>query len=454
MPRRVVWQKNLPSGNSTSTGYNYRFVIPASQQIAGTGGKVRLRFKTYSKTFSKRIFGVSIGERDGSTAGFSGSPTRVTFDGGEEGFDTAWDYEDYYSDWIDYNWDETKDHLIHIYAPTGAGYQYVAVTGGGYRKTTQANETMEVSSSGYTAWNNNAFVVEIETWDDFGEFDSPREYVDIFSGESLSVWTERPIQAAASNKIETSDECYANTYLYRYGTSSVNRTLITLDAIGPCRDVEILSKYRIENNFLADVFGPGFVVRHQTGEFNGIFLAPFRSYDSLYDPDVVTRKCFGLGDVWTLYGSSPVYIQKRDHRNTSWALGSYIQGYSRKWLMIRFRVSGEWVRAKFWSEDQREPDGWCIELRTYKNNEGYVGLMDRSGGYFNVDFFSVAVGGDTAPWPTTGDEPNISTVSSAFIQVLSKESRVIELPSQDVNIQIEDVQVRTTQEVQWQWVIT
>lgn len=64
----------------------------------------------------------------------------------------------------------------------------------------------------------------------------------------------------------------------------------------------------------------------------------------------------------------------------------------------RFRINGTLVQGKIWSYDSIEPTAWSCFANDATNMAGYVGLMvvDASPSWF-CEFFSVAIGGATAP---------------------------------------------------------
>ena len=134
-------------GGNLDQTYNIRMVLPAAS-ISVSGSRIRLFFASY--TNPGVVSGCAIGERSGSTDDFASAPTRVTFDGGSNGC-TIPISGGKYSDWIDFDVDESKDYLVHLYYTGSAGNRGVAqVTLSGtrrYYKTGTGDDTLTQSVS-------------------------------------------------------------------------------------------------------------------------------------------------------------------------------------------------------------------------------------------------------------------------------------------------------------------
>lgn len=67
---------------------------------------------------------------------------------------------------------------------------------------------------------------------------------------------------------------------------------------------------------------------------------------------------------------------------------------------IRFRMAGTALKAKMWRHDASEPASWDVETTDSSNAAGKIGFATFYEAYnFRCDFFSVAIGGGSAPGP-------------------------------------------------------
>ncbi len=126
---------------------NFRMIYSGSEMNM-SGSKIRLTIKAHN-TQNQYIGGVSIGERNGSTIGMISVPTRVTFDGGNSDV-TILAGVDKVSDEIDFEIDETKQYLVHVFHNAGASSYYAyAYTGGRYYIVSNNDDTMVQTPTGY-----------------------------------------------------------------------------------------------------------------------------------------------------------------------------------------------------------------------------------------------------------------------------------------------------------------
>ncbi|MFA5394407.1 MAG: hypothetical protein WC346_00125 [Methanogenium sp.] len=151
------WSLTLTQDYST-TNRNVRSVLAAAN-IATSGAWCRIRIAAHG-TSGTILDGVSIGERDGSTSSTVGTPTRVTFNGGQNSVvigagHSAW------SDWLQFAIDETKDYLVHCKRAGGFNQRGVA-SGYCYYKDTTDDDTLVEDLSGYSEAASTIFVTELE----------------------------------------------------------------------------------------------------------------------------------------------------------------------------------------------------------------------------------------------------------------------------------------------------
>lgn len=143
------WSFNLTGNGNTTAKFNRREIIPAAD-ISASGTAIRLKLKGHNTT-SSIVSAVSIGERSGSTASFTDTPTRVTFNNGETAVVVpAGGYA--YSDWITFALDETKDYLVALARITEVTQYEAEVSSGGgeYSHIASTDETMQTDGSAYS----------------------------------------------------------------------------------------------------------------------------------------------------------------------------------------------------------------------------------------------------------------------------------------------------------------
>jgi len=107
----------------------YRNVVP-STVFSSNGLEIRVQVESHSTT-GIPIDGMSIGERSGSTADYASAPTRITFDSGNNTVVLSAG-EQKWSDWITYAWDNTKDHIVHVWVDDVGGNIYRRYTGSAF----------------------------------------------------------------------------------------------------------------------------------------------------------------------------------------------------------------------------------------------------------------------------------------------------------------------------------
>lgn len=88
------------------------------------------------------------------------------------------------------------------------------------------------------------------------------------------------------------------------------------------------------------------------------------------------------------------------------------------WYYLRFRVNGTTLSAKLWVDGDSEPSAWTMTLTDSSiSAAGWVGVHNQdSTGTRDLDLFSVATNGDTAPLPSVSTTTVIQT-SQAAVEV-------------------------------------
>jgi hypothetical protein len=146
-PPVEIW--NNYDVNTQNWGYmsytrNFRILLqPSDLTGGGKDGQIRILLAAHTSGDCD-INGASIGLRSGSTDDFISTPTRITFDG-DSNTTTLYAGVDKYSDWIDYDLDPSKDHLVHLTASGYGTYCYSVNTN--YRQDTATDYTMTTSVS-------------------------------------------------------------------------------------------------------------------------------------------------------------------------------------------------------------------------------------------------------------------------------------------------------------------
>jgi hypothetical protein len=71
------------------------------------------------------------------------------------------------------------------------------------------------------------------------------------------------------------------------------------------------------------------------------------------------------------------------------------------WFWVRFQLNGTALKAKAWTYGDAEPGTWTVETTDNSHSTGKVGFatFNVTGNYL-CDFFSVALNGATAPFPS------------------------------------------------------
>lgn len=165
MAATLSWSKSLTKSASVSTRNDRQVASGAT----ASGNLVRITIKA-SASANLTVYGCSIGERDGTTGDYASTPTRITFDSGNSGC-TVSAGTTKQSDWVSYNFDHTKTHLMHIYRATG--YIAYATSGEIYYDSNAVDETMDIT--GPATYNSGQSRTFTEIW------------VDTVSGGNLDV---------------------------------------------------------------------------------------------------------------------------------------------------------------------------------------------------------------------------------------------------------------------------
>jgi hypothetical protein len=134
--------------------FNGRYEVPTS---ALTGDKIRLTYPAHS-TRTATVAGCSFGARSGSTMDFSTTPTRITFDGGNNGYTKTAGSADKVSDAITFAYNGATAYLHHLTHGTGGYYaqKYATLSGNDlyYLNNADNDEVLTADVTGYNAGSN------------------------------------------------------------------------------------------------------------------------------------------------------------------------------------------------------------------------------------------------------------------------------------------------------------
>lgn len=166
---KLTWDRSLP--DNSWGGINYRIPLAAAN-ISKSGTSIRIRAKVGNSACN--ISGCSIGERSGSTGAFVSTPTRITFGGNN--YYNATTYESFYSDWITFTIDETKDYLVHFYCVNGLTYySHNSSVTNGYNDSTAADETLTLNPAmnpnNYCAFLESVYVSDVSSANNYQAVD-------------------------------------------------------------------------------------------------------------------------------------------------------------------------------------------------------------------------------------------------------------------------------------------
>jgi hypothetical protein len=142
----TTWQGPTSWDGESSGAHQLRQVLNAAD-ITVSGNLIRVSLAKTSSG-SAIILGMSIGERDGSTYDFTGTPTRITFDTGNDGVTVpSGSGVGVVSDEIAFDIDETKNYMIHMNVDAGSyhPYKYDAGATVYFIVGSYADQTMDVS---------------------------------------------------------------------------------------------------------------------------------------------------------------------------------------------------------------------------------------------------------------------------------------------------------------------
>jgi len=185
-------------------------------RFAGNGSAIRVKVKSHSTTGTV-IVGCSVGERSGATTDFSEVPTRLTFDSSDGvTLDAA---EEKWTDWSDYDWTTTNNHLVHINIDDTAGTLYYAFEGTAYDGTyigqNQGDQTMvqDVTDDADSAHHYIITSIEIKTTNVW-------EATQATETKSVYFNSTRGTKVASIVACNSANEWYwASNVLYVYSTS-------------------------------------------------------------------------------------------------------------------------------------------------------------------------------------------------------------------------------------------
>ena len=401
-----------------SNSRNYRIVLYSADIYNGNDGsppqQVRILFEghdTEDVDFDGCSIGLTINGED-----FNGAPTRVTFDGGSSTVTISAGTQKF-SDWIDFDYANNNNALVHFYEATAQDIAYQDKTAGSLREApATGDDTMVEDITGYTTLPYHYHIEYIEVRDkqattttsstttttttttsstsstvstttttypvwytDFSEYDTESPPDD---------WTERWHTTAAARDI-VAGSGFGSKY-YNIAASVQEKYMASWDDIGTPIDVEILARVRADSG---GEWGQRLTVRA-----SGTTTTE-EGYWGTFDP------------VSNDYGIAK-YI--------SGGAGQLISGDSRTfehdvWYWVRFRVQGTSLKLKIWEGPYtHEPSSWDIETTDSDiSGGGWVGFgCNDVSANSDYDFMSVVEGGGTAPYPSEGPFTTTTTSST------------------------------------------
>jgi hypothetical protein len=437
MSIKTVWQCTPGNGYAIDV-YNSRHILQAASQVEKSGNKVRVCISVYSSR-AFRLFGASIGVRSGATSSYASTPVRLTWNSGANGFYSAggsgWPSL-WWSDWVDFDFDYTVDHLVHIFIISGAYYNRVSPPGvptpNAYTGPPTTDDTMSLSLTGYSASNYCHWLTKVQTCISPGDAEVPRTYCEVFSGETIDwlnipslsdVFTLTPMYFAQGfgnrvAKINDSSNLYANA--------------AALQHAGVGYDQEALVRLRFDGMLFASSYYFGIAFRMATGEWS----CPF------YEIVNVDRWTRGMQAGYRIGGTTSLWYPANYSRY--WNTKYYGYG-TPEWFYVRARVTGEWLFGKWWAEREDEPANWSYKHPIQIQEPGMIGIFGGNGISSSepmwCDFFSVAFGGLTAPFPTVEHDTDFAKVGTAYVKVLSRASKVVQLDRIDSGAEVFDITV-------------
>ena len=139
--------------NNTNANRNLRIIIAASA-ISTSGTQVRITVSA-STAASLDVTESFIGEQAaaGDTYDFASTPTRITWDGGSNGFTGLASSGEKTSDIVDFVLDETKTYIVSIHCGTNGGCRRDATPLAGWSAVFKdgASDASTVNATGYAS---------------------------------------------------------------------------------------------------------------------------------------------------------------------------------------------------------------------------------------------------------------------------------------------------------------
>ncbi|MFL5537435.1 MAG: fibronectin type III domain-containing protein [Longimicrobiaceae bacterium] len=218
-------------------------------------------------------------------------------------------------------------------------------------------------------------------------------------------WTATSAPSAVTWAV-ADDAAAVDGRLLRAVSSSTARHILRLDAI-PDSTVhqEAFIRFRLGDG---DDYGPGLALRHtMSGGAESAYVAYLRT------------------------SSGQVEIDRFDHGAWAFMAAKSFASAPGVWYRMRFGALGSALRVKVWPEGTPEPGGWTLQSNDGALAQGSAGVYVYEPNTVDVDGFSAASGGLSAPTPpvrtVVTPDPGTVTVGgtlqlSAFARTLAGDS--------------------------------
>jgi hypothetical protein len=408
-----MWDSTVAIGTSwvdggpASASRNIRSRLYAADINNGNDGspaqQVRVILKGHA-TQDIDIDGCSIGTTSNGID-YTGDQVRIKFSGSNSG--TIPSGSTLTSDWVDFDYADTDNILVHFYIAGNEYYSYLTETSGAYREEPAgADDTMTTDIGSYSGIAALYYVEYVE------ERDKPSTtttsttattttssstsvtsstttttiplglYTDNFSvGSPLDNWTEYWLESNFTQTIAASTETAKvgsdNLYL---ANSASQRSVLTFDTPGGFDDGEVLALVNLDDN----AYNWNYPIRV------GLRISGSNGSENAYFCDIRGQTADRVGITRLDSGASTEL--------GSVTLFQILASSVQHW--VRFRVNGTSLKAKIWEYRNHEPDEWQIETTDSNLTSGLsgLGIYDITAHYY-CEYFAVDSSGGTVPVP-------------------------------------------------------
>ncbi|WP_336328795.1 Ig-like domain-containing protein [Halovenus sp. HT40] len=225
--------------------------------------------------------------------------------------------------------------------------------------------------------------IDVPGPNDVGAFASGSTEVDS-NDPIFDDWTPR-WDAEKSNWTVNSTSSNVENSILELNASSAGRHSLSCDGVGTATDVDILGLVRLPSNddrytSYCRLIGRG---AGSAGNETGYFVE-FRDVPSFGIAKYVDGDMTGLA-------SEDVDITPGD------------------WLYVRFNISGNELKARYWGVGQKEPSDWLIKATDDSiPGSGWAGVGGFPSDTQQWDTFSVGTGGDSAQFVGANNSPSVA----------------------------------------------